>query len=257
MKQLLFACAFLCASFLWARFTAVDPEREFVNSYSYTGNNPLNLIDPDGKQVSVHRQVRKGKKDIVTINVYGKLKDDTTPGSNGRGLTKREMRKVKRQIVRQFKKTFSGKGSQIIFKGKLHLSIASDEKKISPHDHVFRVVDNGAIPGTGRRRGILGRAPFGQKIIYLNRGIVGRTPAKSGPHAGTGRTAQGGGTMARTGTHEIGHSMQLRHPVTNTNAGNLMHQTRRSNAGLKVTEHQILSIESAYKANQLNGPQQR
>lgn len=31
------------------RFTSVDPKREFVNPYSYTGNNPVMFVDPDGQ----------------------------------------------------------------------------------------------------------------------------------------------------------------------------------------------------------------
>lgn len=37
--------------FVNARFTAVDPKREFSNPYSYVGNNPVMAIDPNGEAI--------------------------------------------------------------------------------------------------------------------------------------------------------------------------------------------------------------
>ena len=38
---------------------------------------------------------------------------------------------------------------------------------------------------------------------------------------------------------------------------NLMHKTRRSNAGVKITESQILQIEKSYKEDNLNKGNQK
>ncbi len=42
---LFFGCALPCS----ARFLTVDPQREFHNPYSYTGNNPITFLDPNGE----------------------------------------------------------------------------------------------------------------------------------------------------------------------------------------------------------------
>lgn len=243
---------------LFARFTSVDPKREFVNSYSYTSNNPINLIDPDGHQVTVHRKVRNGKRDIVTVHMHAKLVDDTS----GRSLKKRELRQIRRKIVGQFRKSFKGKGQKIIFKGRMHLSVASDSNKVSTSDHVFRIVDQGAVPGTAglsqrERMGVLGRGLYGQKVMWLTSNMLGKKPASTGPHAGTGRSPKGEGTFERTSAHEAGHSMRLVHPGAATRMPkNLMNQTGHPDAGLSVTEHQVLQIERNYLQKRLNGPRQ-
>ncbi len=74
--------------------------------------------------------------------------------------------------------------------------------------------------------------------------------------AGTGKTASAGGTLERTVAHELGHSANLSHLLPGTLNGNLMHQTWRPNAGMKITGEQILEIKKTYDNGLLNRGQQ-
>lgn len=43
----------------------------------------------------------------------------------------------------------------------------------------------------------------------------------------------------------------------NLDNGNLLHQTKQPNAGIKITEKQVLKIEKDYKAGNLNKGKQK
>ncbi|PIE03518.1 MAG: hypothetical protein CSA81_01895 [Acidobacteria bacterium] len=61
-KWKLFSCfifAFYSYEFVFARFLQPDPKREHVNSYSYVGNNPILMVDPNGEDSYVFYDPKK------------------------------------------------------------------------------------------------------------------------------------------------------------------------------------------------------
>ena len=109
---------------------------------------------------------------------------------------------------------------------------------------------------------------FGENIIYLSQPILNNEPLNpNSPYRnvpgtndaefGTGRTNNSGATLERTSSHEFGHSGTLAHPNAGSSPGNLMNQTGKPDAGMKVNKSQILQMERAYKTGGLNHRKQK
>lgn len=182
---------------------------------------------------------RNGRPDVRLLTVRAVLVDET--GTYNRA----QLRRISERIKRQFSQSYSGANRR----ASIRISLAA---RIPPNAHVIRIVNQGNIPGRPGRMGILGRAPFGQNVLYLSRHIIARVPAVAGPNVGTGRDAGGRGTLERTSAHEMGHSLSLRHPAPGTSPGNLMNQTGQPDAGTNISEAQIANAENAMDTGQLN-----
>ena len=144
---------------------------------------------------------------------------------------------------------YAGSDGNVRWEGITNITVASEDNSLNSTDHAFRIVDQGNIPGEEGKKGVLGLTPLGENVIYLSNHILDRTQATEGENTGTGKTENGKGTLERTGTHESGHSANLKHPAKGTTDGN---QTKRPNAGMKLTKEQILQIKKDYNDKKLN-----
>ena len=225
-----------------------------LNLYAFVREKPTTVTDSDGRQITVKRFPGRGRSpDRIHITVTGVLVNNS-----GDAMTRPQLRAYAKRLARQFTKSYSGSGrtagNQLIkFTAKVDIRV---DDQIKTGDHVFRFVDRGRIPkraGRFARRSVAGRAPFNQKVTYMRSDIRNITPATTGPLANTGLSVTGGATLERTGTHEFGHSMGLRHPGAGNLPGNLMQQSKvRNNPGMEITPDQVLLIEADYGAGRLN-----
>jgi RHS repeat-associated protein len=234
---------------------SVDPLAEKypdISPYAFVANNPIFYVDPDGREIITHRETADDGTVTVVVTVTGKLVNES-----GTAYTAEQLQGYADRLAGSIADSYTGTGETVNFRGVANISVASDDNPLSETDHAFRIVDQGSIPGAEGKSGVLGRAPFGENVVYLSEHMLDRKEATEGNNAGTGKTDTGLGTLERTGPHELGHSGNLKHPTPGTMDGNLMHQTKQHNAGKKVTEGQILQIEKDYQAGNLNKGKQK
>jgi RHS repeat-associated protein len=222
-----------------------------MSPYSWVANNPLIYIDPDGRDIKIASEEVDGKT-VITITVTGKLVNES-----GTSYTSEQLQAYTDRLVSSISSAYTGSDGDVSWKGVANITVATDDNPLSSTDHAFRIVDEGDIPGAEGVTGVLGMAPFGENVVYLSNHMLDRKQAAEGEYAGTGKTATGTGTLERTGPHELGHSGNLRHPAPGTLDGNLMHQTRQPNAGMKLTKDQIHEMKKAYNDGKLNKGKQK
>ncbi|HEX7734847.1 MAG TPA: SpvB/TcaC N-terminal domain-containing protein [Ktedonobacteraceae bacterium] len=237
-----------------ARWMSPDPGGtvDGLDLYTFVKNNPMKFVDHDGQGAHVRVLPARGSRvrPVITIRLEGILVDQT-----GTLVTQMQRRNIVRRMARQFARSYAGANpaGTVDYRGTLRIrTTGAAVPRIRRSEHVIRIVAPGTIPGTGGALGVLGRAPFGQNVAYISSATIPHVPAVVGPHAGTGRSVTGNGTLERTGTHELGHSMSLVHPVPGTLPGNLMHQTAQPNAGLNVNFAQITHIQTQHNLGNLN-----
>ena len=166
----------------YSRFTTMDPlcEQDPGRSpYLYCAGNPVNLVDPDGKDF------RKYKR-FNTIHIYANYyaHDDLSYRSAEQGVNHWNNRKSD---------TYTDQSTGITYNIRYHLAveeraIQNDDK---PHDNMYEVNDtkvdnNSSNPAVG--------VTIGHKQIYVKNSVALKHPD---------------GKTSSTPAHEIGHTLGM------------------------------------------------
>ncbi len=243
------------------RWNGVDVQADSflsISPFVYVANNPLKFINPNGEDIVISLAEGAGKngEDIYTINITGKIVDDTR-----KGISSKQLARIASRIESQIERSFSGSSQRenTIFRTNATISVESESNPLEQTDHAFRLVDE--VPGGENQNpneSRVGHGPAGQNVVYIK--------------------ASSSHDKIRTAAHELGHSASLAHIkeeveitrdnqfiqlTVNDHPGNLMHQSRDRNrqgqpvAGTKIEPFQIRKMLRSYRNGQLNKGRQR
>jgi len=185
------------------RFNQIDPHAYNYDSwtpYNYVANNPILLIDPDGKDWVINRTENDdGVHYAITFTGAIRVSDGS--------FTPYDLERLRDEIIKQIKSSYTideGEGQtedgEVLTSSiDVKLKILKGDQKAKDSDHVFDITGKDEFePGEGER----GSAKNGEKEIYLNKSFV------FGIIQGDSKNPQD----LRTAPHEAGHTAGLEHP---------------------------------------------
>ena len=219
------------------RFTTVDPlaEKHYsINSYAYCGNNPINRIDPDGRdwRVQTHYN-RETDKIEYKITVRAALINN----SNNKEL---DIKTLAGQIVEQVNAAYTISGDDFVSTMDMQLRTVNSVDDIKDTEHVLQIVDQDMLTKT-------------DKSVVMAETYKNSLDVKIGTKAVSNMLNNDDN---RTFAHELGHSGGLGHTM---NVENLMTQKKViqdfDGDYLKATQlnrSQIQTVRDNYIHNKLN-----
>jgi hypothetical protein len=230
------------------RFDTMDPLSEkypWISPYAYCLNNPVNYIDPDGREVSFSYEWEKDKAGNyvtnanggrnligVTMNVTGKV-INISSNSNV------NMADATSKISNQIASSFNGAMDGVKFSTNVNLSVANSMDDVSDSDHVFALTDDLQSPQGGILQGMA--SGIGGKVEFIDVDYFSGWLDTS-----IGNVGQG------TAAHEFGHLAGLPHSsgLMKENPGGFFFMDSRN-----INSSQLKKIHNTYKAGLLNqGP---
>ncbi len=209
------------------RWFNIDPLAEKYyqwSTYNYVMNNPIILIDPNGKEVQVSSTTNKDNTKTVTFIV-------TVGISNRAGLKKSKLDHYTNLVTSKIEELYSGYDSKSKTTYKTIVIVDKDEKDyvINFTDGIRKTTSGGMKTvdryklGTNTKNG-----EFEKNTMQVNVYAIGSDDG-----------------IARTGAHEYGHTIGLEHPdggeaveISKSSPDNLMRQTTHTK-GTTITKKQL------------------
>ncbi len=226
-------------------FNSMDPLCEkyyHISPYTYCAANPINLIDPNGKQIFI-----SFINGTLKIHYVGKLYNDSK--SN---YTQTQMEQFATQFKKDIESVWSGTFGDINIETSVDLTVANTMDDINEQDHVIYIgedyemdkYDKIGEESTTNKQTANGKGSIGGKYIAINNILLNNS---------VGTAMDNGRTIA----HEFGHNLGLKHPNT-SNAqdpkyeNNIMWQHNHPLAGKNILTPQLQMIINNSKNNKLN-----
>ena len=225
------------------RFLSVDPvtmldmdmNPNYFNRYAYAGNDPVNNLDLDGRKFEVSTETELDDDGTSTTTVTMTFTAAFVGGDAG-GV---QMNVLKSAIERDFSGSFtddSGNTTRYVMNANLSSSPKDILKAMITMDDMIGITDTPSSIIPNAPNGVFGAVnEIGGRLQVINSGLL------------DGSITHPNASFARTGSHEMGHALGLRHPRNPANSirglrtNNLMTQTGRSKSTL-LTQSQLAAV---------------
>ena len=215
-----------------------------IITYAFCANNPINMVDPDGREVKFSYEWEKDKNGNyvknanggynligITMHVSGKVINV----SSNTGIN---MEKATQRISDQIESSFSGNVNGVTFTTDVNLSVANSMNDVTESDHIFALADISDYQGNTVSGAV---NSLGGKVAFIDADYF------SGAWDNTI-----GNTGTRTAGHEFGHLAGLEH---GGNYFNIMRQGAGNtwfSFSTNVNNGQLTQIHNNYLGGLLN-----
>lgn len=232
-----------------SQWVGVDPlagKYPGLSPYCFVANNPVLLVDQDGREWDItYWRDEDGKLNVI-ISLTALLINKTAIRFSDDEL-KAYARRIESALVQTLE---SANDETLQVSAFANIEVASRFRRSDPEHKIFITSsdvfdedgDIGEIDQIGGRR------------MIMHYALVNQTIARNGVYSEMGLSETGLPTMERTAVHELGHSLGLLHPDgTEYSFSNIMHQDIKwRGKGTKIEKWQIKKIIVSYVMGELN-----
>ena len=201
---------------IWLSVDPLSDKYPSLSPYAYCANNPVILVDPDGREI-VTTETTTGGKTNVNITFTAALVNNSS-----KKLSNFQMAKYRKEMKASLNDYVAGNYEGMSVTVDVNINIVNSESEAKSSEHIISIVDKTSSESVNA----VGYTPeIGGRKMEITTEILDKVPNEQIKRfKGTGLTSFNEATLKRTFGHEFGHLVGL--PEGNFANKNLMNQSK-------------------------------